>query len=110
MKLVELIVAAVALLAGFRTTIRNQQTALQEKDATIADLGQKLADDALDDAALEDARAAAEAKTAELQAELDALKEPAEALAAAVNAHDEVPVTDADFSVTEPTADPAATA
>lgn len=110
-RLVQIITAAIAVIAGYRSTIKEQAETIKQQADKIDELQTQHEADGIDDAALEEAakaageaRAVAEEKLAELQD--PELETEANKLAELLNTTDEAPsINPETFTVTEqPTA------
>jgi len=107
-KLLEILATIVAFVAGIKTTnaklveeLKTANAKIEEQATTIENLQKQVAEDAVDDAALEqaalDARQAAKDATdklAALQAEVDDAVAKGEEIAALINEHPEAPNVD----------------
>jgi peptidoglycan hydrolase CwlO-like protein len=106
--LIQIIVSAVAFIAGLKSNLTNLvnenqilRDQLASQQTVIADLKDKLAADTLDDAALEAAAADAQKlaldaneRATQLQSEIDEANKAADGLAAALTEHDNTPSVD----------------
>lgn len=120
-QLIALIAQAVAVLAGYRTRIKELQDEnqtlrdeLAKQGPALEDLKAKLAAEELDDAALEEAKAAAEKTAADaqaradaLQADVDAANAEGEKLAAALTENPDAPSVDENFNPVDSGTSPA---
>lgn len=103
-KLIDIIILAIAAIAGFKNTIKSQQDTISSQQSTITDLNKQLEDAGATKAALEAAKQAqadAEAKANELQKQQDEANAKGQELADALNDHPNTPSVDENFAITE---------